>query len=112
MNLTDMKVPAPAPLGVEYAPEMPKEEYPYGLRVSFEDKALEALELDVADFAVGDKIALTAVCEVCSISSNSSGSGSYDRLELQIQKVALGKPGKGKTITDAMDEVKEERRLK
>ncbi len=116
MNLIDMKVPVdyppPPTMAVETALQPPKAEYPYGLRITLETKTLAKLGIDVTDFSVGDDFSITAVCEVCEISQRetSSPEGTYDRMELQIKKLGVGKQGKATTIEDALEEAKEKRR--
>lgn len=119
MNLIDMKVPVDYPSGgmaVEAALQLPtpKAEYPYGLRITMETKTLAKLGIDVTDFSVGEDFSIVAICEVCEISQRetSSPEGTYDRMELQIKKLGVGKQGKATTIEDALESAKDGRRKK
>lgn len=59
-------------------------EYPYGLSLCLEDETLEKLNVDHADWSVGDIFDLRAMARVTSVSENETESGEKKRVELQI----------------------------
>jgi hypothetical protein len=58
--------------------------YPYGLEVTLEDSALKKLDMDVADYKVGDVLFCRVRMTVCRTSSNASDYGSNKSMGLQI----------------------------
>ncbi len=71
---------------VDMAVDISKEEdYPYGLRLSLNEKSLKTLGLDIKDFTVEAAVTLQAKAEVCSVNSSRHGCG----VELQITDLAL-----------------------
>jgi hypothetical protein len=65
-------------------------EYPYGLRISLDDDALEKLGLTQLP-AVGTKMQLSATVEVCSTSAYSTQEGESEAsVSLQITAMELG----------------------
>ena len=65
-------------------------EYPYGLRISLDDDALEKLGLTQLP-AVGTKMQLSATVEVCSTSAYSTQEGEAETsVSLQITAMELG----------------------
>lgn len=64
--------------------------YPYGLTVRLDDRSLEKLGEDVTDYAVGDKMMLIAMVEVCETSARESLVGGDDQsMTLQITSCCL-----------------------
>lgn len=66
-----------------------KPDYPWGLRICLTHVELEKLGLE-ADCECGDVIDLRAFAVVTSVSQSDSGDGQTCRVELQIQKMAVG----------------------
>lgn len=65
-------------------------EYPYGLRISLDDDALEKLGITQLP-AVGSKMQLSATVEVCSTSAYSTQEGEAETsVSLQITAMELG----------------------
>jgi len=61
---------------------------PYGLRISLGNEELAKLELP-ADCAIGDILHFVAMARVTSVSSNDSGKGPQNRIELSITDMAV-----------------------
>lgn len=65
-------------------PVFNQSEYPYGLSISLDDASIEKLDVDHADWEVGDIFDLRAMARVTSVSENETESGKRCRVELQI----------------------------
>lgn len=72
-----------------YVPEIPKEQYPYGLNICLEDAALKKLGIDKLP-SVGEKITLVAKVEVTGANLDKRKDGDRMRMNLQITDLALG----------------------
>jgi|HigsolmetaAR201D_1030396.scaffolds.fasta_scaffold25441_1 hypothetical protein len=78
--------------------------YPYGLRISLDDDALQKLGLKLPK--VGERFHIEAVAEVCSTSAHESSDHTDRRMELQIQKLGLTK--EARSMQEAVEEGIEE----
>ena len=90
MTMIDMKQTAEE--AQENSPEVGQDApmYPYGLRISLDDGALEKLGVTTLP-KVGSKIQITAMCEVCSTSEYSDQAGEKEaNVSLQITAMELG----------------------
>jgi len=99
MTMIDMKQSAEE--AQENSPEATSDApmYPYGLRISLDDGALEKLGVTVLP-KVGSKIQVTAMCEVCSTSEHSDQAGEKEaNVSLQITAMELGSVQEEKTST-------------
>ncbi|MDY7579361.1 hypothetical protein RGU70_13665 [Herbaspirillum sp. RTI4] len=74
-------------------------QYPYGLRVSLDDDALEKLGLTSLP-AVGSKISFNAVAEVCGTSSYAQDGGEAET-SLSLQITGMEVTSSAQTTTDA-----------
>lgn len=79
----DNAIPMTAADAIKQAPD-----YPWGLRIVFEDRELDKLGLD-ADCEVGDEVEIRAVARVTSVSRNEVGGEEKRRVELQITDIAV-----------------------
>ena len=68
---------------------MDRPKYPYGLGLCFDQTVLDKLSLDIKDANVGDVIDIRAFATITAISQNDSADGPRNRVELQIEKIAL-----------------------
>ena len=89
-NLTDMKLStkkaklATAPIGEESPP------YPWGLRITLEDEALNKLGKGTKGFGIGARMSMECQVEVVSVSESEELKGRKNRsVGLQIIKMAL-----------------------
>lgn len=104
MQLTNMKLPPvkEKPLA-ESAPSMPREEYPYGLRIHLDKDQLEQLGITKLP-ETGVEVSLVAKATVTSVneSAHDSGSGKnvYRSVSLQITDLALAPPKASKNTED------------
>lgn len=81
--------------------DVPK--YPWGLRISLDEKTLEKLGLD-EDPEVGDYIDLRAFARVTSASRDQSANGKVSRrVELQIERLAVEDEDREDNPGDAED---------
>jgi len=71
--------------------ESKREQYPYELRITFNNESLNKLGLKLKDYNVKDKLEAKIKCEVIGLRSNEDafGSGS-ESMELQIIGIDLG----------------------
>lgn len=63
-------------------------DYPYGLRITLDEKQLKKLGIETPQ--VGEYLDLRAFACVKSVSSDSTDHGETCRVELQIEKIAVG----------------------
>ena len=86
------------------APDMPKEQYPYGMRVTLDDEVLGKLGFKVPP-AVGKELTMQATVKVvaCSINADEYNGGEAEsRCELQIIEVGFGKADQADPKADAL----------
>lgn len=86
-GLKDMKVSRLADEKVE--PAVTDEEYPWGLRVTLDDKALDKLNLDISKVNVDDEVCLKCRANVISVRHNKSGYGDNKSVELQLTHIGI-----------------------
>lgn len=85
LELTDEeKLDIACPVGCADAPD-----YPWSMRISFDDDILERFGCDVSDFTVGDVILLKCVAKVTGLSSNDTATGPKSRVEFQITDLSI-----------------------
>ena len=84
--MTDMKRPPVQKLrNAPMLEEMPKAEYPYGLRIRCEKDELDKLNLTLKDYDIGDVVKFNIKTEVMSLSSSESYEGNESQcIEFQI----------------------------
>lgn len=63
-------------------------EYPYGLAIRLTDSEIERLQVDHAEWGVGDIFDLRAMARVTSISKNETADG--ERCSIEMQIIMLG----------------------
>jgi len=92
MEMVDMKGKVENEGGCEISSE--KREYPYGLGITLENEALEALELNPALFRVGETVKLVCDAMITSMSENSDESykDGMPRCSLRLQITRMSKP--------------------
>jgi hypothetical protein len=74
--------------GGAIAPSSPA--YPYGLQLRLDTECLERLGFDVSDYSVGDKLMLSALCEICETGAYESiVGGESQNLTLQVTAMNL-----------------------
>lgn len=66
---------------------MPRETYPYGLRICLCNPQMEKLGLDAADAVVGAYVHIHALARITSVTATDGPSGPDSRVELQIEKM-------------------------
>jgi hypothetical protein len=88
--MIDMKRPKPKKGTLTKQPEgaTSSEEYPYGLRISFERQEIDKLDLDVSKLKMGQKCSISGEGEVQSISM-SENKGEPDNKSISIQIKAI-----------------------
>jgi hypothetical protein len=64
-------------------------DYPWGTKIILTHRELEKLGLDIGDCSIGDLIDMRCFGVVTCISSNRGPMGPEDRVEIQIQKMAI-----------------------
>lgn len=79
-KISAMEATAPIPVAAA--------EYPYGLRLSLDEKDLERLGLD-AGCDVGDTLHFQAMAVVTSVSKNEYNGQHSCRVEMQVQRMAI-----------------------
>jgi hypothetical protein len=86
MKLKKSKRNKPVPIGTD----SPK--YPWGLRLSLDNDALEKLGIDVTKLEIKTVVPVKGMARITSISSYESveNKGKQDSVDLQIEKLALG----------------------
>lgn len=73
-------------------------DYPYGLRIELDHECLEKLEISKLP-GIGDKVNLSCIAEVVSVSSNAEMDGEIcNRISLQITDMELVKGSSDKNI--------------
>lgn len=84
MTMKSMKMtPAQAKESSPAAAEMPKQEYPYGLRITLDKETIKKLGIDLPE--VGEELKITAVAKVTDChASQSEGGQEYASCSLQI----------------------------
>lgn len=70
-------------------PSLPQPDYPWGLKLCLTSAELEKLGIDVKDASVGDYFHIVARACVTSISSTDGPDGPCNRLEAQIEEMAV-----------------------
>lgn len=76
------------------------DDYPWGLGITINDKCLKKLGINVKDCNVKDKVKVTAECSIKDLRSHASAiNSSDDRMELQIEKMAIDKGMKKKGVS-------------
>jgi len=70
---------------------MDEERYPYGLQVRLESEEIEKLDIDIKKMSVDDKVKITAIAYVESVSQNKNRRGENKSLGLQITKMDVKK---------------------
>jgi len=68
-----------------------EEKYPYGLQVRLETEDIEKLGVSIKNFNVDDKVTITAVAYVESLSQNKTRRGENQHMCFQITKMDLKK---------------------
>ncbi len=95
-KLIDMKLPKRSKEEVKEcdAPSMPnKEQYPYGLKLSFECEQVEKIP-SLKSYNVGDVVKITSLGEVISVRISERQNNKTDHtVEVQLQKVSISKGG-------------------
>lgn len=66
---------------------MPRQTYPYGLRICLSASEMEKLGLDPADAVIDGYLHLHALARITSVSSSNGPMGAETRVELQIEKM-------------------------
>lgn len=64
-------------------------DYPYGTRISLTHRELDKFGLEGGDFKVGEIVLIKAMARVTSVSSDSTDMGPCDRVEFQLEEMAL-----------------------
>lgn len=73
-------------------------DYPYGLRIELDHECLEKLGVSKLP-SIGDKVNLSCIAEVVSVSSNAEPDGEVcNRISLQITDMELSKGSSDKSI--------------
>jgi hypothetical protein len=67
-------------------PMADRPDYPYGLRISFSEKELKKLGLELPD--IGDMIDMRVFATVTSVNEDKTASGEHQRVEMQIEKIS------------------------
>lgn len=69
--------------------------YPYGLCITLDQSSLKKLGLKPNQFAVGEKVTITAVCEVSGVRQNNTKTNDDASVELQIETMSasMGEDG-------------------
>ena len=81
--------------GAEVSMDSP--DYPYGLSITLEKESLAKLGKSAADYKMGDKVAISAVAHVKSISSSQyEDGGNHESVTLQITEMDCGNNSKDK----------------
>ena len=87
-----------AEVKAQTAPDMPREEYSWSLRITLETEELGKLGKTVNDFQIGGKIGFAAEGEIRElVKREKTDYGSKERVEIQITDLDLGpvpKPSK------------------
>ena len=83
---------------VTASPEAPKDEYPYGLRVTLDQDTLKKLGISdaIGDYDIDDTVTISAKCLVKSVSKSKDDYGKEnesERMELQITDLSIEKGG-------------------
>lgn len=90
MDLKNMKIEKSEQKTCEPSmPVSPKDAYPCGLQLYLNDEELKKLGVTELP-AVGEKLQVAAVVEVCGVSQDKSIYGEHRSLRLQITDMALG----------------------
>lgn len=90
MKLVNMKLPKKKKkTDLEVAAPSQSEEYPYGLRLSFQEDEIKKLGLNLKKLKVEDAFSITGEAKVVEISQTESKNINNKRLELQITAIAL-----------------------
>lgn len=76
---------------MESMPDMPEEQYSYGLRINLNDEELTKLEIDLKKLSIDDKIKIEAIAYVESLRQSKNRRGEDRNLELQITKMSIRK---------------------
>ena len=73
---------------VESTENRPK--YPWGLTINLEDDSLKKLDMEIADYTVGDKLKFECEASVSSIEeSQYEGSPNHQSIRLQVRKMEI-----------------------
>lgn len=89
-NLVDLELDDEDKIDTMCAPAcMDLPDYPWGTKITLTHRELEKLNLDIGDCAIGDLVDMRCFGVVTSISSNRGPMGPEDRVEIQIQKMAV-----------------------
>lgn len=99
MKLVDMKLPKKTKKELEKGsmPEpMDREEYPWSLRISFNQKEVEKIE-SLKKIAAGAKVKISAIGKVTEVQITDAEKGrDRHRVEIQIQKIGIEDQSKTK----------------
>lgn len=88
LELTDEdKIDTACPPALEDVPD-----YPWGTKITLTHRELEKLGME-ADCRPGDMLEFKAVARVCGVYSNDGPMGPEDRVELQIEQMAVEQEG-------------------
>lgn len=71
-------------------PTLSESNYPWGLQIDLQQDSLSKLDMDVADYKVGDVLFFRVRTEVRAVSINDSYSGKSESMSLQITDMGLG----------------------
>lgn len=70
--------------------EMSAPEYPYGLRISLDEKSIKKLGIDPQGIKIGTETKIKAMAEVVAVSMDKRSDGEdSQRIELQITKMSV-----------------------
>ena len=86
LKLRDMKLSRSEKVE-EVSPISDAPDYPYGLRLSLDEDALDKLGIELPD--VGDSFFVVAVATVQSVSEHQSEGSTSQNVELQIEQLSL-----------------------
>ena len=108
MQLRDMTRKKKAKPETAGAPTLPYddsgEKYPYGLQIRLETEDLDKLGIDIESFSVNDKVSITAVAEITSLSSSKTRNDENQNMQLQITKMDIQT---AKTLKSVLEEIKQ-----
>jgi len=90
-QLVDMKLPKKSKeeLATAKQPELPQDQWPYGLQLRFESEQVDKLP-QLEKVEIGERVMVTGVGEVTSIRMSERKQGKKDwSVEVQIQKIGI-----------------------
>lgn len=80
----DESADAYMPIAMDHGPD-----YPYGMRVSFDETTMKKLGIDPATLKRDGVFVLHGLCRITSVDSGENESGKHFRMEAQIESAAI-----------------------